>query len=59
MTNDIYPEEQDGEVLNDALHKRCADTEDKLGITIEYTVYEDRGKLITDLKNAISAGESA
>lgn len=37
VTNDIYPEEIDGEVLNDALHKRCADTEDRLGITIEVT----------------------
>ena len=34
-TNDIYPEEMTGDTLNDALRKRCTDTEDRLGIKIE------------------------
>lgn len=52
VTNDIYPEEQDGEVLNDALHKRCVDTEDKLGITIEVT-----DGTLSNIKNSIAAAD--
>ena len=55
----VPPEEQNGERVDDALYNRDKTVEDKLGITIEYTVYEDRGKLKTDLQNAISAGEAA
>ena len=49
-TTDIYPDEMTGDVLNDALRKRCTDTEDRLGITIEVT----DGNL-TQIKNNIAA----
>lgn len=50
VTNDIYPEEITGDTLNDALRKRCTDTEDRLGIKIEVS----DGNL-TQIRNNIAA----
>lgn len=49
---EIYPEEMDGDVLNDALVKRCRDTEERLGIKIQV----DNGTL-DQIKNNISASD--
>ncbi len=47
---EIYPEEITGDTLNDALYRRCVDTEDRLGITIEVTDGE-----LSQIKNNIIA----
>lgn len=53
------PEEQTGEVVDDALYNRDRKVEDLIGVTIEYTSYENRNKLASDLRTVISAGEDS
>lgn len=51
------PEEQSGETVDDALYTRDKRVEELLGITIEYTSYENRNQLTSDLRTLISADE--
>lgn len=51
----VPPDEQTGEVVDDALYNRDRKVEEMLGIKIEYDVYEDRGQLRTNVQNAITA----
>ncbi len=53
----VPPEDQTGEVVDDALYNRDRRVEELLGITIEYQVYENRNQLANDLRTLISAGE--
>ncbi len=53
----IPPEDQTGEVVDDALYNRDRNVEERLGIEIEYQVYENRNQLANDLRTLISAGE--
>ena len=55
----VPPEEMNGEAVDDALFARDRTVEEKLNISIDYTVYEDRGELRSDVQNAINAGETA
>ncbi|MBQ8508917.1 MAG: carbohydrate ABC transporter substrate-binding protein [Clostridia bacterium] len=54
----VPPEEQTGEVVDDALFNRDRTVEERLGIEIEYVAYDDRGKVRTDVQTAITAGDS-
>ena len=51
----VPPDEQTGEVVDDALYNRDRKVEEMLGIKIEYDVYDDRGQLRTNVQNAITA----
>ena len=54
----LPPEEQTGEVVDDALFDRDSTVEDRLGITIEYVPYANRGELRTAAQTAITAGDT-
>lgn len=53
----LPPEEQTGEVVDDALYSRDRKVEEMLGITIEYTSHENRGDVTKELRNVIAANE--
>ena len=55
----IPPEEQTGEVVNDALYERDSTVEERLGITINYIHYENRGELRSAVQTAVNAGDPA
>ncbi len=55
----VPPEEQTGEIVDDALYERDKTVEEMLGITIEYAVEEDRGQVRTKAQTAITADEAA
>ncbi len=53
----IPPDEQDGEIVGDALYERDRTVEERLGITIQYRSYDDteRKMLLSDIRNDIAA----
>lgn len=53
----VPPEEQTGEVVDDALYNRDRKVEEMLGITIEYEVHDTQGEPARFLRPIISAGE--
>ncbi|MBQ2709102.1 MAG: carbohydrate ABC transporter substrate-binding protein [Clostridia bacterium] len=54
----LPPEEQTGEVVDDALYDRDSTVSDRLGITIEYVPYAKRGEMRTAVQTAITAGDT-
>ena len=54
----LPPEEQTGDIVDDALYDRDSTVEERLGITIEYVPYEKRGDLRNAVQTAITAGDT-
>lgn len=57
-TGDIAVEAEDGEKLNDAMYRRNIEIEDRFGISIVHTEYDDRNALNNDIRNAVNAGDA-
>lgn len=57
-TGDIAVEAEDGEKLNDAIYRRNVEIEDRFGISIVRTEYDDRTKMSNDIRNAVNAGDA-
>ena len=55
----FYTEEKDGDVINDAIHTRDQQVEDRLGITLEYTALADRNQVATQVINTVLADDPA
>ena len=57
-TGDIAVEAEDGEKLNDAIYRRNIEIEDRFGISIVHTEYDDRNALNSDIRNSVNAGDA-
>ena len=57
-TGDIAVEAEDGEKLNDAIYRRNIEIEDRFGISIVHTEYDDRNALNSDIRNSVKAGDA-
>ena len=55
----IHTDEENGEVVNDAMIVRDRKVSEMFSCELEYTVYDNRGTLYSDLTTLISAGEDA
>ena len=55
----VPPEEMNGEAVDDALFARDRTVEEKLNISIDYIVYEDRAELKSDVQTAINAADAS
>lgn len=60
---EFYVEEQNGEIVNDAIYARNLAVEERLGITLAYRLepgaYDQRNDWVRVLGNSISAGDGA
>ncbi|MBQ3708572.1 MAG: hypothetical protein II889_11805 [Clostridia bacterium] len=60
---EFYVEEQNGEIVNDAIYARNMAVEERLGITLTYRLepgaYDQRNDWVRVLGNSISAGDGA
>lgn len=60
---EFYVEEQNGEVVNDAIFARNMAVEERLGITLEYHLepgaYDQRNTWVQALSSSITAGDGA
>lgn len=59
MTNDIYVEDYDGEIVNDALYDRRIYVEELLNVVIDPSEVYDSGKASTVITKAVNAGDDA
>ncbi len=57
-TGDIAVEAEDGEKLNDAIYRRNVEIEDRFGISIVHTEYDDRNTMNADVRNSVNAGDA-
>ena len=61
--NEIYEAEQDGETVNDAIYMREVETEDYLGIELEYVYrtssWDDKADYMDAINSAVLAGDDA
>ncbi len=55
----FYMEEKEGDVINEALHERDAQTVERLNVTFENFGLENRGQVAQTLINAVTAGDAA
>ena len=55
----FYTEEKDGDVINDAIHKRDSLLCERLGLTLEFIALSDRNEVATNVKNTVLADDPA
>ena len=55
----LHTDEENGEVVNDAMIARDRKVSEMYSCELEYTAYDSRGTLYSDLSKLISAGEDA
>lgn len=62
-TPEFYVEEENGEIVNDAIFQRNLKVEERLGVTLEYRLepgaFNDRAAWAKTLNQSITAGDSA
>ena len=51
------PEEQNGDIINDAVYERARKAEERFNITITPTVYDDYGRISSVVKQSVMSGD--
>ena len=57
--SETVSEEENGELMNDAIYKRNREIETKYNVTIKGILSADKGSLYGDIKNSVNAGDNS